>query len=252
MEKWQNPQVILLWIIITLLLLVILVVFISYLIKLNFKKTIEKNEIVFQERLKTEKKLKEAIIITQENERKVIAAELHDQISNKLNLVVLKLNTLQPESYATELKTIREDLKNLIKKNRDLTHYLFPVEIDNLGLLMCLKEMCFSSNEFSIKLYSSEDIGFPSKLVEHQLYRVIQEFITNSIKHSQGSEISIHLKQINDKLYIKVADNGVGIDLTKIKHGLGINNTETRLSAIDAKYKYKSAPNKGTRLIISI
>ncbi len=252
MEKWQNPQVILLWIIITLFLLVILVVFISYLIKLNFKKTIEKNEIVFQERLKTEKQLKEAIIITQENERKMIASELHDQISNKLNLIVLKLNTLEPESYPTELKIIRDDLKNLIKKNRDLTHYLFPVEIDNLGLMLCLKEMCYSSNEFSIRLYASEEIHFPSKLVEHQLYRVIQEFITNSIKHSQGSEITIHLKLIKEKLYLRIADNGVGIDLTKIKHGLGINNTETRLSAIDAHYKYKSAPGQGTRLIISL
>lgn len=252
MEKWQNPQVILLWILITFLLLTILVVFISYLVKLNFKKSLEKNEIIFRERLNTEKKLKEAIILTQENERKVIAAELHDQISNKLNLVVLKLNTLQPESYPTELKIIKEDLKNLIKKNRDLTHYLFPVEIDNLGLMMCLKELCYSSNEFSIRLESNEDVIFPSKLVEHQLYRVIQEFITNSIKHSKGTEITINLKKIKNKLYIKIADDGVGIDLNSIKHGIGINNTETRLSAIDATYKYKSAPNKGTRLIISL
>lgn len=253
MEKWQDPQVILLWIMITLFLLVVLILFITLLIKINFKKNLEKKELIFNERLKTEQQLKEAIITTQESERKLIASELHDQISNKLNLVVLKLNAIEEHSCKSQVTEIKEDLKKLIKKNRDITHYLFPVEIENLGLILSVKELCYNSNDFSINLFApNEDILFPSKIAEHQLYRVIQEFITNSIKHSKGNTIDIHIRTFKNKIYCLIRDNGVGIDLDKITKGLGVNNTETRLSAINATYKYKSKHNKGTRLIISL
>ncbi|QTV05168.1 sensor histidine kinase [Faecalibacter bovis] len=252
MEKWQDPNVIILWIVITLILLVVLILFISYLIKISYKKDIEKRELVFNEKLKSEREMKKAIITTQENERKVIASELHDQISNKLNLVVLKLNALDANSFNNEIAVIKDDIKTLIKKNRDITHYLFPVEIDNLGLFLCIKELCYSSKDFSIDLYAEENIDFGTKLVEHQLYRVIQEFITNSIKYSGGNQINIHIKKIKDNVTILLSDNGVGIDLDNINKGLGINNTETRLSAINAIFKYKSSKNKGTRLIIKL
>lgn len=252
MEKWQDPNVIILWIVITLILLVVLMIFISYLIKISYKKDIEKRELVFNEKLNSEREMKKAIITTQENERKVIASELHDQISNKLNLVVLKLNALDANTFDTEIGEIKTDIKTLIKKNRDITHYLFPVEIDNLGLFLCIKELCYTSNEFSIDLFADENIDFGPKLVEHQLYRVIQEFITNSIKYSGGNKINIHIKNINNQVSILISDNGIGMDLNNINKGLGINNTETRLDAINAKFKYKSGKNKGTRLIIKL
>ena len=253
MEKWQNPTVIFLWIIITIILLVVLILFLSFLIKINYRKNLEKKELIFNERLKTEQQLKEAIITTQENERKLIASELHDQISNKLNLVVLKLNSIDENTCKTQVIEIREDLKKLIKKNRDITHYLYPVEIENLGLILSIKELCYNSNDFNINLFTqTEGYYFPSKISEHQIYRVIQEFITNSIKHSKGNTINIHVRKFKDKIYFLITDNGVGIDLDKITKGLGVNNTETRLSAINAKYKYKSTINKGTRLIIAL
>ena len=253
MGKWQDPTVIFLWIIITIFLLVILILFITFLVKINFRKNLEKRELIFNERIKTEQKLKEAIITTQENERKLIASELHDQISNKLNLVVLKLNSIDENTCKTQVGEIREDLKKLIKKNRDITHYLYPVEIENLGLILSIKELCYNSNDFNINLFTqTEDLTFPSKIAEHQIYRVIQEFITNSIKHSKGNMINIHVRKLKDKIFFLISDNGVGIDLEKITKGLGVNNTETRLSAINAKYKYNSTLNKGTRLIIAL
>lgn len=252
MEKWQDPNVIILWILITLVLLIILIFFISFLIKVGYKKDIEKRELIFNEKLNSEREMKKAMITTQENERKLIASELHDQISNKLNLVVLKLNALESNTFNNEIDSIKTDLKTLIKKNRDITHYLFPVEIDNLGLFLCIKELCYSSKDFSINLYADENVDFGSKLVEHQLYRVIQEFITNSIKYSGGNQINIHIKKIKNHVSLLISDNGVGIEIDNITKGLGINNTETRLSAINAKFKYKSGRNKGTRLIIML
>lgn len=254
MEKWQNPNVILLWIFITIILLITLFIFITYLIKINFKKSLEKKEIIFNERLKAEALMKEAIIITQEAERKKIASELHDQISNKLNLVVLKLNAINEDSILNDIPIIKEELKNLIKKNRDITHYLYPTEIDNLGLLFTLQDLVikYRTTTFQMYIYADPDLNFPRKQVEYQIYRIIQESITNTLKHAEASEINIHIKSIFNHLYVVIQDDGKGFNITSITKGIGLTNIETRLNALQAKYKFKSTINKGTSLIFKL
>lgn len=254
MEKWQNPEVILLWIILGLLLIFILISFIIYLFKINFKKNLEKKELIFTERLKAEKELKQAIIATQETERKLIASELHDQISNKLNLVVLKLNNIDVNSLQHEIPVLKEEIKNLIKKNRDITHYLYPTEIDNLGLILTLQDLAikYKTNQFKMNIHVNQKILFPKKQEEYQIYRIIQESITNTLKHAKASEINIHLRPYKNCLFILLQDNGIGFNTTTITKGIGLTNIETRLNTLDAYFKLKSAPNKGTRLIIKI
>ena len=254
MEKWQNHEVILNWTLLGLLLVFILLTLIIYLFKINYRKNLDKKELIFNERLKAEKKIKQAIVNTQETERKLIASELHDHISNKLNLIVLKLSSIDQNTFKDEIPSIKEDIKNLIKKNRDITHYLYPTDIDNLGLIITLQVLAikYKTVKFKMNIYADKTIYFPSKQEEYQIYRIIQESITNTLKHANASEINIHLKNIKNHLYILIQDNGVGFNTLEVIKGIGLTNIETRLNILDANFKFKSNPNKGTRLIIKL
>lgn len=251
MEVWKNPESIVFWLFITLLIFVILLVFIVALIKMGHKKAIEKKQAIFDEKLKYEQNLKQAIIQVQDQERKEIASELHDQISNKLNLVILSLNNLEVnEKEATN--QIKSDLKNIISKNRDISHYLFPVEIENMGILSTLQDLSFkyTSSDFEINIHQQSDVYFNEIQTEMQLYRVIQESLTNTLKYSKATEFNIHFKSYRDKIFILISDNGIGFNLEKATKGIGLRGMDTRLKSINASFKFKTASNKGTRLII--
>ncbi len=251
MEKWQDPNVIIFWIIFTIILLVILLIFITSLIKIHFKNIIKKREQLFKERLENEKKIKNAMILAQDTERKLIASEIHDQISNKLNLLILKLTALEPNEAITNVKS---ELKSLVQKNRDISHLLFPIEIENLGLIFTLQDLSMknSSSEFKINLHIKNEFTFESKQIEHQLYRVIQEAMNNAIKHGKAKELNIFIDKIKDKICLLITDNGLGFKVNEAINGIGLTNIDTRLKTINATYKIKSAPNKGTRLIITL
>lgn len=252
MNNWNNPYTILIWIIITIVIIILLFGFIFSLQKLHFKRTLKQNKDLFDQKLKYEQDLKNTIIETQDQERKEIAAEIHDQISNKLNLVLLTLNS-NPELLAFEkIKQIKDEIKKLILKNRDISHFLFPIEIENLGLLLTLQDVSlkYRSESFNIQLYHKGKIQFSNKTTEVQLYRVIQEFMSNTLKHSGASEMNIQFKAFKEHIFILITDNGKGFDIEKAKKGLGVMNIDTRLKSINANFKFKSQINKGTSLII--
>lgn len=254
MEMWQDPKTIILWLVIVLTLVITLLTFIFFLIKSNYQKIIQRNELLYQERLKNEKEIKQAMITAQDSERKLIASEIHDQISNKLNLLILKLSSLPTTPHVTELDFIKQELKSLVQRNRDISHFLFPIEIENLGLIFTLQDVAakYRSKEFQINLFFEEGVFFENKQIEHQLYRVIQESINNAIKHGKASVMNIHIKRKKDQLCLLINDNGKGFDVENTTKGIGITNIETRLNSINATYKIKSQQNKGTRLLILV
>lgn len=251
MEIWKDPKIIILWILITIVLFFILLLFITFLIRLSFKKVFEKKEAVYNEKIAHEKKLAKAMIDIQDQERKEIASEIHDQISNKLNLISMVLSSYV-NADDLEIKNIREEIKKLVQKNRDISHYLFPIEIENIGLIYTLQDLSykFQNINFTIQVFFKEHIIFKDKTTEIQIYRVIQESLSNVIKHSGASNFSIQFKKFNNKIGILITDNGKGFDLEKFTKGLGFHTMDTRLKTINADFKHKSTINKGTRLII--
>lgn len=253
MEIWKDPKNIIFWLIIVLVIVSVLLIFIVNLIKISYKKSVEKKESLFESKIKHAKELKHAIIEVQDQERKHIASELHDQVSNKLNLLILMLNNLQNVD-TEEIGNIKNEIRRIIDKNRDISHYLFPVEIENIGLFFTLQDIVlkYNSPDFQIKLFCNQNIEFDCKQVELQLYRVIQKFLTNVLKHSKATEFNMHLRTFNQQKAVLLTDNGVGFSVEKLQKGLGFSSMETRLHSINAMFKFKSTPNKGTRLIITI
>ncbi|RRJ92241.1 hypothetical protein EG240_03430 [Paenimyroides tangerinum] len=253
MEAWKSPENVIFWLFIILIIFLILLFFIIALIKVSYKKAVEKKTALFDEKLKHEQNLKNAIIKVQDQERKEIASELHDQISNKLNLVILNLNNLETEQDDF-VKQIKGDIRKIIDKNRDISHYLFPVEIENIGIIFTLQDLSlkYRTKDFKIELLSRSGITFDSKLTEIQLYRVIQESLTNTLKYSKATVFSIHFRTYKNRVILVISDNGIGFDAKNINKGLGLTGIETRLSSINASFKIKSKPNKGTQLIIAV
>jgi len=254
MEIWKNPKNIIFWIFIILFFFSVLLGFIAILIKISYKKAIEKKQLLFNEKIKHEQNLKKSIIKVQDEERKKIASELHDQVSNKLNLVLLKLNNLKQEQDTDSVNQIKQEIRNVLDKNRDISHYLFPVEIENIGIISTLQDLAikYSNAQFRIRIIYDENIVFTDIQTEVQLYRVIQETLTNTLKYSQATIFSISFRKFKNQLFILINDNGIGFDPVNTTKGIGLTGIETRLNSINARYKIKSSSRNGTRLIVMI
>lgn len=188
----------------------------------------------------------------QEEERKRIAVAVHDDIGNRLNILSLWLNNLDIEDDSVS-EVISSQISELIDNTRSISHSLYPVNLERLGLKLYIEELIANlSGRISISLYVSSQYIKKDLFTEVQIYRIIQEFTTNVIKHSDADKIEILIKDFNNFTAIAIFDNGQGFDYEKVKKGMGIKNIESRIQSMNADFKWKSMMNKGTRLIFKI
>ncbi|MFC7348858.1 sensor histidine kinase [Chryseobacterium zhengzhouense] len=188
----------------------------------------------------------------QEEERKRIAIAVHDDIGNRLNILSLWLNNLEIED-ASASEVISNQISELIDNTRSISHSLYPVNLEKLGLILYIEELITNlSAKISISLYLSSQYLKKDLFVEVQIYRIIQEFTSNVIKHSGANRIDILIKEFDHFTGIVIADNGRGFEYKNVKKGMGIKNIESRIKSMSAEFKWKSVINKGSRLIFKI
>lgn len=188
----------------------------------------------------------------QEEERRRIAVAVHDDIGNRLNILSLWLNNLDIEDESTS-EVISNQISELIDSTRSISHSLYPVNLEKLGLILYIEELITNlSARIHISLHVSSKYTKRDLFVEVQIYRIIQEFTTNVIKHSTADKIDVMIKDFNNFTGIVVFDNGQGFDYEKVKKGMGIKNIESRMKSMDAEFKWKSIIDKGSRLIFKI
>jgi signal transduction histidine kinase len=194
-------------------------------------------------------------ITTQEEERKRIAKDLHDEVGSKLNVIHLNLFRLKKVASTPELATTVTEIFTVINEaintTRRIAHDLLPPTLESFGLKEAIKELCDSylnveGVTFRFEVMQHEDRKI-DKVVEVNIFRVIQELVSNSLKHAAASEISIRLALSSSALRLEYRDNGKGFDntLLKRKHGLGMYNIDSRMSMIKATFHLESQPNKG-------
>jgi signal transduction histidine kinase len=200
-----------------------------------------------------QKKLVLENIKAQEEERKRIAVMIHDDIGNRLNILSLWLNNLDTQGDDVIKKNIYSQMSSLIDAARSISHSLYPVNLESVGFVLYVEELIANlSHKISISMkvmpgYEKKDI-----FVEVQLYRIIQEFTTNVIKHSTATDLWIYIKDYPRYMAVIISDNGQGFDYDLVKKGMGIKNIESRIKSMNATHKWKSTLNKGSRLIILI
>lgn len=204
-----------------------------------------------------------------DEEKKRISMEIHDQLgqeltASKLGLIYIEKNLLNQESLSETEKLIIEKVKELVnlstntlKTVRKIAHQLRPVVLDDLGLVAAIESMINSVTKNAeicwVLENELEDLRFKHAFVS-SIYRVVQESITNVLRHSQASDCELLLKSTRDKLHIYIIDNGIGFDLksAKNKGKLGIFGMEERLIPWKGSLSIESIVNQGTEVHITL
>lgn len=238
---------------------------------LVYKNLKKKQKLIEQERLlamqHTEKLLQQqeisaidAMIRGQEQERNRLANELHDNLGSLL--ATLKLNF---QSLSGKMMQGSEDilahsealLEQTYQKVRLLSHSKNAGVMANEGLLPALKKFTNDVSKSKKLRVELQEFGLNDRLensVEILIFRVIQELITNIIKHAEATQADIHLTQYDDRINLMVEDNGKGFDTHQIvnKSGMGLVGIEKRIQNLDGNMEIESIKGKGTTVIINI
>lgn len=234
-----------------------LVVFFYFSRKKIIQKELEKKDLVLQ----YQKEQLHAIIVTQEEERKRIAQDLHDDISSKLNIVSLNSHLLTaPNLTEKETFEITENIINLTTKalenSRKIAHNLLPPVFEKFGLNAAVEELSeeFESSK-AVKVYYKNEIDFCDKEIDRHLhvFRILQELMNNSMRHGKATEIWIAFSN-NDQVNIcNYEDNGIGFDVEKLENqkGLGMKNIDSRVSFLNGTIKINSQIDNGIAVMFT-
>lgn len=207
------------------------------------------------------KQLHEATLEVQEEERKRIAQDLHDEISSKLNVVslnchFLSMDNIEKDKQAEIVSTIIDLSGKALENSRRIAHNLFPPVFDKLGLNAGVEELCKEFNSLDgVTVHYESKIVFNEDDKERQIhvFRIIQELISNSVRHGRASAISILFDIVDGHSTCVYNDNGVGFDIESRnnKKGLGMKNIESRVNFLKGSLLIDSKINRGTSVIFS-
>lgn len=237
-------------------LIVVLAIVVSFILlayRSFIQRIIKEKKAQFEAEVLHQKSLVLENIKAQESERKRIAVMIHDDIGNRLNILSLWLNNLDTKGDEIIKKNISTQMSSLIDSARSISHTLYPVNLETVGLVLYIEELIANlAGRINISLNVSPRFQKKDIFIEVQLYRIIQEFTTNVLKHSEASRVWIYIKDNHTNLAVVISDNGQSFEYEAVKKGMGIKNIESRIKSMNAAHKWKNVLNHGSRLIIKI
>lgn len=221
--------------------------------KFFIDRIIKEKNLQYQAEINHQKQLALESSKTQEEERKRMAILIHDDIGNRLNILSLWIHNLDVNNKEASEKMISKQISGLIDSARNISHSIYPVNLEKLGLVLYIEELIANlANKIKILLHVSSGYQQKDIFTEVQVYRIIQEFTTNVIKHSEATEITIYLKDNKTHTTFILSDNGESFDYQNVRKGMGLKNIESRIKSVNALYKWKNIIGEGSRLIIII
>lgn len=197
------------------------------------------------------------VLQLQENERKRLSRELHDDIGQRLSLVASTVAFLvnQPasDSLKKKLTALRSDLDHLCSDVHTMSHNLHSFQLEHLGLQEALKDLVSRVGQCGKRVVIDvDDLREPSsREVALCFYRVAQEGLNNAVKHSKASTISLIAATVREQTYMVIQDNGVGFEVRAHVDGLGLISMRERLKLIQGSLRYESIIGRGTELWVS-
>lgn len=216
----------------------------------------------YQERLRD---LASELSLTEERERRRLAADLHDHIGQILALAQIKLGALGQEAPSPEsqafVKEVREYISQAIYYTRSLTFELGLPILYDLGLeaaLEWLAEQLHNEHGLQIQVHRDQQAKHLGEAARVLVFRVVRELLTNVIKHARASRVDVTIAQEGSFLNIQVADDGVGFDMgesgtsTGKSSGYGLFSIRERLSSLGGHLKISSDPGQGTVVTITV
>jgi len=210
------------------------------------------------ERGQAEQSLREMsrkLIDAQEHERRHIAGELHDGIGQTLALAELELDRVIEQAptgaWKAVLYTVRDSLTTVSRGLWEVSHGLYPSNLEFVGLPLALSRMCADLHEETSLQVQCDAQGVPDRLpadVSLCFFRVAQEALRNVVRHSHATNLSVRLRAAGGRLSLRIEDDGVGFRRSAAEFRLGFASIRERLKALDGDFEIASTPGRGTRL----
>jgi signal transduction histidine kinase len=206
--------------------------------------------------------LSHRLVEIQENERLYIARELHDEAGQMLTSLMLDLRILetqahQPQMVLNKIAEMEVSLNAVSENLHSVAMALRPASLDHLGLVPALRQHVESVGEkYGLKA-SFRSGKFHERLpanMETELYRIVQEALTNVVRHAHASRVDVILTTRDNKLIVIVEDDGDGFNPQKVPASghLGLFGIKERTEMIGGKLMIESAPGKGTTIIVEV
>ena len=215
------------------------------------------------EEVKSRKKVQNNLLKAEEKERKRIAMELHDGLSQTLTAIKFNLGAVAKSKSMPkdELEIVTASLKmleNTMREVREISQDLRPSIIDDFGLEAAIENLCTNAKFQACKINFTTKGRIPinEKHIEASFYRIAQEALNNALKYSKATKIELILAGENDSICMEIIDNGAGFDSlnnkgnqeNKDNTGSGLKNIAERCNFINASCEIVSVFNKGTKI----
>lgn len=217
-----------------------------------------------QARREAEKRILNAIIQTEEKERKRFAKDLHDGLGPLLSTVKMSVSTLKLMDSDASRKEIIENtayvVDESIKSIKEISNNLSPHILNNFGLASAIKDFTNKIDSKVIQI-AFESNAFQRRFdenVEVVLYRVICELINNTMKHASAKNIDINLTFQHKTILLSYSDDGRGFDVSEVmgenpsSTGMGYSNMVSRINSIKGKMDVESSLETGTKVLIRV
>jgi signal transduction histidine kinase len=219
-------------------------------------------EIALQKANENLRTLSRSLVEVQENERRTIAHELHDEAGQVLASLMMNLSKIersadQPQVVLQETADIEHSLITLQENLHRLAMSLRPASLDHLGLVAAIRQsadLAAKKPGLTVQFIANvNDDQLPSDL-QTGLYRIIQEALTNVVRHAQATHVDILLNQRGDVLVAMVEDDGIGFDEETIQkeNNLGLLGMRERAEMLGGEMSVESGAGKGTTILVEV
>lgn len=210
------------------------------------------------ELVKKNTEISEALFKGQSIERKRMASELHDNLSSILSALKMSLQAIKTERFTESEKNIYQGVLDMMgtayNEVRNISHNILPENLEKEGLIFTLQNLIEKVNMAEVVTIKLSHSGFQrlDLKIELNLYSICLELVNNIIKHSKAVRAEISFEAIDNQLYVKIFDNGIGITPSKPAEGNGLTNIKNRVEAMAGQISFDSKDNFGTTIMVKI
>jgi signal transduction histidine kinase len=201
------------------------------------------------------------VVTSQEEERRRVARDLHDDICQKLAIFEIDINQIEPkvahdpDAAMRDLRQLGNKIGSLSEEVRHISYALHPSVIEDLGLLAALRSLRedFAARENMIVTLVPKDV--PERVpnsIATGLYRITQEALRNVVKHAGRTQVKVVLTGSTSCIRLEIVDFGPGFDMRAPRAGLGLTSMEERARMMNGSFRIDSEPGEGTRVTVDV
>jgi signal transduction histidine kinase len=220
-------------------------------------------EAAIQERERELQKLTGRLILGQEAERRRLARELHDDLSQRLAALAIEVGKMEThvddrkETILRHLHGLRDQTIRIAGDVHSLSRQLHPSILEDLGLAKAVQSECLrvSTQEGIEVIFDADNIPADlSKDVALSIYRIVQESLTNIRKHACARRAAVCLSAGEAGLHLSIQDDGIGFDVAEVRKdpGMGLSSIRERVRLVGGSHRITSEPHRGVRIEVTV